>query len=172
MSQNATNDFASWISRFIVGRKPKWTLVRVLFVIVVSFVLFTRVLIPIRVTGISMEPAYRDGRINMVNKLAYRSSTPQRGDVIGIRTEAFKAIYMKRVIGLPNETISMRGGVTYVNGQPIEEPYTKANPDWNRKPIHLEENQYFVVGDNRSMALRDHAHGAVHFTNIVGRVLF
>lgn len=148
------------------------TLVRTLALIVLCYLVFAYVLIPIRVTGISMEPTYKNGRINFVNRLAFRSAEPRRGDVVGIMPEEFRVMYLKRIIALPGERIRIREGVVYVNGAPIKEPYTNVNKGWNRREITLKEGEYFVIGDNRTMALEDHAHGKVARSSIVGRVLF
>lgn len=145
---------------------------RIVFVVAFSYAIFGHVLIPIRVTGISMEPTYRNGRVNFINKWAYRSSPPRRGDVVGIQTQDAKVIYMKRVIGLPGEWVSMQAGITHIDGKPLDEPYTKPNPSWNGRDLELKENEYFVVGDNRSMRMMDHDFGTTDVSKIVGRVLF
>ena len=100
-----------WLRILIVGRHPKWTLVRVGVVVLSAFILLKFVVIPIRVTGISMDPTYADGGINFINRLAYLRSKPRRGDVVGVRLKAGEHImYMKRVIGLPGESVSFPRG--------------------------------------------------------------
>ncbi|MBM3824160.1 MAG: signal peptidase I [Verrucomicrobia bacterium] len=164
--------YSHWASRFLIGRNPKWTMVRVLFVMITSYILFGHILLPIRVTGISMEPNYLNGRVNFINKLAYRSIPPQRGDVVGIRTQSAKAIYMKRVVALPGEKVALRAGIVYINGQPLEEPYTKPNPSWNGVELRLKDQEYLVIGDNRTMRMDQHDFGTTDITQFVGRVLF
>jgi signal peptidase I len=139
------------------------------------FILYKFVVIPIRVTGISMAPTYRDGSVNFINRLAYRHSTPQRGDVVGVRLSAGEHImYMKRVVALPGETIAFYDGVLYINDQPMSEPYLKYNCHcWDMAPVHLGPNWYYVVGDNRSMPQKDHYQfKADLITQIVGKVIF
>lgn len=162
----------SLASRLIFGKNPKVTLVRALLLILVCYLVFNHVLIPIRVTGVSMEPTYRNGRINFVNRFAFRSEPPKRGDVVGIMPEEFKVMYMKRVIALPTERVRISEGIVYINGDPIQEPYTRPNVTWNRRETQLGPDEYFVIGDNRTMSIVDHAHGKVWLTNIVGKVLF
>jgi signal peptidase I len=163
-----------WFHTLVVGRRPKWTLIRVAIIVLTAFVLLKYVVIPIRVTGISMSPNYRDGSINFINRLAYLHSKPQRGDVVGVRLHAGEHVmYMKRIIGLPGETLAFHDGVLYINDQPIEEPYLKYICHWQMAPIHLGPNWYYVVGDNRSMNIEDHYQGKADLiTGIVGKVIF
>ena len=99
----------SW-ARFIVGRNPAWTIVRIAVVVVAAFVLFKFVLVPIQVTGNSMAPTYNHGAVRFVNKLAYLSSEPQRGDVVAVRFEGREVLLLKRVVGVPGDTIEVREG--------------------------------------------------------------
>ena len=153
-------------------RSPVYILIRIVFVIGFSYWCFTYALIPIRVTGISMEPAFLDGQINFINRLAYRSVPPKRLDVVGIRYPHRDYLYLKRIIALPKEALRIEGGVIYIGGLPLREPYVKKQSDWNMgKTIYLKSNEYFVIGDNREMALEDHALGIVPREYILGKVL-
>jgi hypothetical protein len=73
---------------------------------------------------------------------------------------------------LPGETISFSGGRLLVNGEPQEEPYLKLHSNWNERGRRLGSNEYFFVGDNRSMPPEQHEHGVAYRSQIVGRVLF
>jgi signal peptidase I len=170
---NAQSSSIPWYLKIAVGRSPKWTLVRLVFIILGSVILFKAILLPIRVHGISMDPAYGDGQINFVNKLAYVRTEPQRGDVVGIRFAGERVMLMKRIIGLPGETIHIRRGVVYIDGDEFQEDYLKLQSKmWFHPPTSLGPDEYFVIGDNRSMAQEDHVHGTVKRFRIVGRVLF
>ena len=158
--------------RVLVGRRPRRTLARVLVLSLTCFVVFKFVLRPIRVTGISMEPTYHDGRVNFVNRLAYRFAEPQRGDVISIAIAGESIMYMKRVIALPGETLAIKEGVLMINGQPQPEPYVKNRLPWEIQERHLGTNEYFVVGDNRGMDQSLHYGGVIARERIVGKVLF
>lgn len=163
----------SFLDRVVFGRNPRMTLLRVLFVVVRSYVLFGFVLVPVRVTGISMEPTYHDGRVNFVNRLSYRSDRwVQRGDVIGIQSHSERALYLKRVIALPGERVSIRAGVVHIDGKPLAEPYTKPNPGWFMPPVQVSTNEVFVIGDNRTMGIREHSFGLVNRADVVGRILY
>jgi signal peptidase I len=175
MDGEAKSDVLSrWVRTAVIGRRPKWTLVRVTVVVLTAFVLLEFVVIPIRVTGISMSPTFTDGSINFINRLAYLHSKPQRGDVVGVRLQAGQHLmYMKRIVGLPGETVAFRDGKLYINDRPIDEPYLKGPCTWQMDPIRLGPNFYYVVGDNRSMSIEDHYQFQADFvTQIVGKVIF
>ncbi len=160
-----------WVSTLVIGRRPKRTLIRLVFLLVGSVVIFKFVLLPIRVEGASMLPTYRERGVNFVNRLAYRTHGPRRGDVVAIRYAGEKIMLMKRVIGLPGETVSFRDGKVFVNGSPLDEPYVKLPTNWNLPQEMVGPNQYYVVGDNRSMRESDHVKGRAERKRIVGRVL-
>jgi signal peptidase I len=162
-----------WFHTLVIGRRPKWTFIRIGVVVLTTVVLYKFVVIPIQVSGISMLPTYRDGSINFINRLSYLHSKPQRGDVVGVHFrfgEHF--MYMKRIVGLPGETVAFRDGVLYIDDQPIDEPYVKGTCHWQMAPIHLGPNWYYVVGDNRTMNIEDHYQGKADLvTGIVGKVI-
>jgi signal peptidase I len=154
-----------------VGRNPRVTLIRLGILVVVSFVLFHFVLLPVRVDGISMEPTYKDRSVNFVNRLAYLWHEPRRGDIVSVRYAGYHAMLMKRVIGLPGDTVAFDAGTVLINGQPLDEPYRKWPSDWTLPPKKLAPDEYFIVGDNRTMPWQDHTFGVVERWRIVGKVL-
>ena len=145
---------------------------RVLLLIVASIGIFGWVLIPVRTDGISMEPTYESGRINLVNRLAYLSSSPARGDVVAIRLAGLHVLYIKRIIALPGERISFNSGEVRIDGVPLNEPYVHFRRGWELPEVRLGPAEYFVVGDNRGMFAADHTFGRVDAVRIVGRVVF
>jgi len=160
-----------WLQAVLIGRRPRRTAIRIAVLVVVSFVVFTFVLLPIRVEGISMLPAYQSHRINFVNRLAYVIHPPQRGDVVAIRMAGERAMLMKRIVGLPNEMVGFHDGHLTINGQEIAEPYLKLPCFWEVPPVLDGPDEYYVVGDNRSMRPLDHVHGRAIRARIVGKVL-
>jgi signal peptidase I len=160
-----------WIRTVLVGRNPKRTAIRVLVLIVVSVIVFRFVLLPIRVEGMSMMPTYKEHRPNFVNRLAYVFHAPQRGDVVAISTSGFSIMYMKRIIGLPGESVAFHHGQVFINGKILEEPYVKYSCDWEIAPRFLGVGEYYCVGDNRAMPARDHYQGVAPLRKIVGKVL-
>ncbi len=164
----------SWLRVVLIGRSPKRTLARLAVLVVACFVIFKFILLPIRVTGGSMLPTYKDHGVNFVNRLAYLWHEPRRGDVVAIRmsdTSGLSIMYMKRVVGLPGETVAFADGHVLINGRILNEPYLKYPCDWDRDPVTLNSSQFFVVGDNRSMPQRDHTFGRADRRQIVGKVL-
>lgn len=161
-----------WLKVVLVGRNPIFTFYRVIGLVAVSYLVFNFVLLPIRVDGISMLPTYKSGAVNCLNRLAYAFHPPRRGDVVGIRLRAGRHVmYMKRIVGLPGETIAFRHGRILINGRPLYEPYLRTPCDWDIAPDVLGGDEYFVVGDNRTMPAADHTKGKVERKYIVGKVL-
>ena len=162
----------SLLQRVLIGRSPKRTLVRSLVLLAVAVVVFKYVLQPIRVDGGSMLPTYRENGVNLVNRLAYLFRAPRRGDVVAIRLLAgWHVMYMKRIVGLPGETVAFREGRLYINGRPQDEPYVKFPCNWEREPVQVEPGHYYVVGDNREMLWGDHIQGRAARDHILGKVL-
>jgi signal peptidase I len=161
----------SWLQAVMVGRRPRNTFIRIAVLMVASFVIFDFILLPIRVTGISMLPTYRDRSINFVNCLAYAGHEPRRGDVVSIRFAGKHLMLMKRIIALPGEKVGFENGRVVINGNILDEPYEKTSCDWNIPPVQLGADEYFVVGDNRTMLPQDHVFGAVTRDRILGKVL-
>lgn len=163
----------SWVRRVVVGRNPRLTMIRVVVLVVVCYVLFKHLLLPIRVDGPSMLPTYREYSVNFVNRMAYWISEPKRGDVVAVRYTGNSIMLMKRIIGLPGETIEFVDGQVLINGRPLAEPYLKFECDWTVRPenYRLGDEEYYVVGDNRSMPFESHQQGAARRVRIVGKVL-
>ncbi len=170
-NSNARASSVTWFRTILIGRNPRFTAVRIVVLVAVSLVVFNFLLLPIRVQGISMLPTYRTNRINFVNRLAYVFHEPRRGDVVAIRYAGKHVMLMKRIIGLPGETISFQGGRAHINGRPLDEPYVKFPCNWEIPPRQIGPNEYFVVGDNRSMPEAAHDKGKAERRRIVGKVL-
>jgi signal peptidase I len=158
--------------QIVFGRNPRRTAVRVLVLAAVCFITFRWVLIPMRAEGISMLPTYQSGSLNLVNRLAYRNRKPSRGDVVAIRLAGPHVLYVKRIIALPGERISITAGQVYVNGTPLIEPYVRNRNPWDVPEVTLTSREYFVVGDNRGMRASDHDFGRVDVSRILGRIVF
>jgi signal peptidase I len=173
--ENTKRSFPGWLLRWVIGRKPRWTLARLAVLIVGTLVVFNYVLTPpIRVTGISMEPTLHDGQIDFLNRLVYAHGDPKRGDIVGVgysQTAGNHHMLLKRIVGLPGEKIAFVRGRLMINDEPVDEPYVKSGCDWNMPPKELGPLQYYVVGDNRGMAFADHMQGIAYRKQIVGKIL-
>ena len=162
----------NWLRIIVFGRKPKRTLIRIVILVALCLLVFNRyVLVPIFVDGGSMLPTYKEHGVNFVNRLAYLRHPPQRGDVVAIRTTGFSVMFLKRIIALPGETISFHRGHVFINGEKLDEPYVKFSCDWEIRPRTLGTNEYYFVGDNRSMAAGEHTKGVGDRSRIVGKTL-
>jgi signal peptidase I len=148
-------------------------LLDVLETVVLALVLFAginAISARIRVESISMQPTLYDGDFVIVNKIAYKLGTPQRGDVIIFHYPLNPNIepYIKRVIGLPGDHVKVANGKVYINGTPLREPYIKAPPgyegSWDVPP-----NSLFVLGDNRNNSSDSHSWGMVPIQNVIGK---
>ena len=127
------------------------------------------------VSGSSMENTLSDGDNLIVDKLTYRFSDPKRFDIIVFPYKYEENTYfIKRIIGLPGETIQVTDGKIYINGQVLNESYGREvlkSGGIAETPITLGEDEYFVMGDNRndSMDSRDPSVGVLHKSELVGR---
>jgi len=172
-SETVQTDKASWLRTILIGRNPRRTAIRLVVLVVGNVLLWTYVLVPIWVDGPSMLPNYRQHSLNVVNRLAYLRHGPKRGDVVAIRFSGKSIMLMKRVVGLPGETVEWVNGRLLINGRPLDEPYVKYDCSWNFRPNHwkLDEDEYYVVGDNRSMPQELHTKGGAKRERIVGKVM-
>lgn len=129
--------------------------------------------------GDSMNPEIENGDIVLVNTLIYNAKNPSRGDVIVFKPQGDETMhsYMKRVIGLPGETVEIKDGIVYIDGEELEEDYkTSAIKEAGlaAEKVKLKSQEYFVLGDNRlsSMDSRSVEVGNVKKTEIEGRAWF
>ena len=129
-----------------------------------------------KVSGSSMEPTLSDGDNLIVDKISYRIHDPQRFDIIIFPYQYQEnTYYIKRIIGLPGETVYINdAGEIYINGKLLEEDYgldTIQNPGLASEPITLVEDEYFVMGDNRNNSTdsRFAPVGEIKRQNIIGK---
>ncbi len=154
-------------------KQMRFNLREILIMALIFLVVFAAVQFSVqsfRVDGPSMEPSFTEGEFIMVNKLTYRFSDPRRGDVI-IFDPPFSSAYpfIKRVVGLPGETVEIRHGDIYINGRLLNESPDLGDPNRDIGPTRIEKGQYFVLGDNRDNS-RDSTEGwTVPRDNIIGR---
>ncbi len=138
---------------------------------VVLFLVINALSARVRVDGSSMLPTLHDGEFVLVNKLAYTTGSPTRGDIIVFRSTTTPDLdLIKRVIGLPGDTIVVRGGQVTVNGRILNEPYIAAAPSYDGE-WQVPGNDLFVMGDNRNDSSDSHVWGPLPLQNVIGKAL-
>ena len=141
----------------------------------VTFLIITFVGQRTHVSGESMENTLDNGDQLIVDKITYRFRDPERFDIIVFPFHYKEnTYYIKRIIGLPGETVQIADGTIYINGQVLEESYGREvmqDPGIAAEPITLGEDEYFVLGDNRDQSSdsRDPSVGLIHRDEIIGR---
>ena len=145
---------------------------------VIAFVLTTFVIANSEIPTGSMENTIMAGSRVIGSRLSYHFEDPKRGDIAIFRfPDNEKIYYVKRIIGLPGETVDIVDGKVYINGsgEPLDEPYIR-EPMIPEEPMHFEvpENCYFMMGDNRnySMDARRWENTYVKRDKIIAKVLF
>lgn len=135
---------------------------------------------PHQVKGNSMYPNFHDQEYLLTDKITYRLSEPKRGDVIVFKAPKNEEYdYIKRIVGLPGETVKVDNCQVFINNQPLEEKYlsenicTSSGHFWQAgKSIVLSAGEYFVAGDNRPYSSDSRDWGTVPEGNIVGKAWF
>ena len=141
----------------------------------VTFLIITFVGQRTHVSGESMKNTLEHGDQLIVDKITYRFRDPERFDIIVFPFHYKEnTYYIKRIIGLPGETVQIADGTIYINGEVLEESYGREvmqDPGIAAEPITLGEDEYFVLGDNRNQSSdsRDPSVGLIHRDEIIGR---
>jgi signal peptidase I len=155
---------------------------------VILFLVINVISARVRVEGFSMLPTLNNGEYVLISRLAYKLGDYQRGDIIVFRPPMYpdasfwKSLiglpdfddkyedYIKRIIGLPGETVRIANGTVYINNVPLKEPYIAAPPDYSNEWT-VPEGQLFVLGDNRNNSADSHAWGFLPEENVLGKAL-
>lgn len=143
-------------------------------VLILSWLIVTFVGVRTVVDGQSMEPTLQDGNNLIVDKLSYRFRDPKRYEIIVFPYKEENTYYIKRIIGLPGETVQVKNGEVYIDGEILGEDYgAEAMEDAGiaSEPIELGTDEYFVLGDNRnhSSDSRDPSVGVLRREDLIGR---
>lgn len=151
-----------------------------LLALALAFVIRTFIAEPRFIPSDSMLPTLEQGDRLVVEKVSYHFHEPRRGDIIVFQTpEVLQDIgysgdqaFIKRVIGLPGDTVQVRDGVVYLNGQPLKESYTYEPPYYSLPPLQVPPKQLFVMGDNRNNSNDSHIWGFLPEKQVIGRAVF
>lgn len=160
--------------RSILGELLSW-FIYIVIVVILSLGIITFIGQRTKVSGHSMETTLSDGDNLIVDKISYRFRDPERFEIIVFPFQYEEhTYYIKRIIGLPGETVQVIDGYVYINGEVLDENYgleVMDDPGIAAEPITLGEDEYFVLGDNRnhSSDSRDPSVGVLHRDDIMGR---
>ncbi|MBU0597776.1 signal peptidase I [Patescibacteria group bacterium] len=163
------------------AKSPKGFFVELIKIVLIALA----VIIPVRyflfqpfyVRGASMEPSFHDDQYLIIDEITYRFTEPKRGEVVVIKPLSGRTDFLiKRIIGLPGETIDMRDGEVFIyddqypDGVALHESYLfEGTYTSGGKKVTLASNEYFVMGDNRTVSLDSRSFGPLNKKSIVGR---
>ena len=159
---NALKEIFDWIAVVVIA-------------ILLSFVLHTFVIVNATVPTSSMENTIMAGDRVIGSRLYYLRNEPQRGEIIMFDyPDDPRTLYIKRIIGLPGEHIEISGGVVYINGEPLDEPYLDVVTEGEWGPYDVPEDSYFMLGDNRNDSADSRYWQNTYLTKdgIVGKAIF
>ncbi|KKP63792.1 MAG: Signal peptidase I [candidate division WS6 bacterium GW2011_GWE1_34_7] len=148
----------------------------VLISLVLAIVLYLFIMTPHEVVGNSMHPTYKNGEFLMANKISYKFSIPQRGDVIIFKYSETQD-FIKRVVGIEGDEVMIKDGKIYINGALLDESSYLADTVVTNggsyihegQTVTVGENQYFVCGDNRTNSSDSREFGPVDKSKIKGK---
>jgi signal peptidase I len=156
-TKKAIREILSWVAVFAAA------------ILVAALIQFF-VLEPLRVDGQSMSQTLIHNEFILVSKADYWREEPQRLDVVICRYPDREDTYVKRVVGIPGDTVEVKKDVVLVNGTALKEEYITYPADYNFGPITLKADEYFVLGDNRIHSTDSHIIGPIKRNAILGRV--
>ncbi len=180
-------------------RATAWEIIETVLLALLIFLMVRAVVINFRVDGNSMEPTLSHAEMLVINRRAYTSfdlnavlsalpmvdrhgedrryifNPPNRGDIVVFEPPgASSDPYIKRIIGLPGETVEIRNSTVYIDGQALDEDYTAGSTSWrgggnDDSALVIPEDEYFVLGDNRDNSSDSRSFGTVPKDDIIGK---
>jgi len=144
------------------------------YLVIILIVVLIRLFIatPVIVSGDSMVPTLKDKQLLLLNKINYRLNDIERYDIVVIKMNRKEII--KRVIGLPGETVEYRDNILYIDGKKIDNPYNYDTEDFSLESIckceYIPEDKYLVLGDNRGVSADSRIMGLIDKKDIEGNV--
>ncbi len=160
-------------SRILIPFTRKFLLVACLLAgSVFSYLMISRfVLMSVQIRGVSMSPTLRDGERYILYRAPYLWRSPRQGEIVVIRDPEDHDLSIKRIVGLPNDVVQVKRDGIYVNDVKLAEPYLPSDtPAMNMPsaPVHLGEDDYYVLGDNRNRSADSRLYGPVQRKAILG----
>lgn len=148
------------------GKKVILEILSYVLIIVIVLLIKAYVVSPIRVNGSSMYKTLHDEDIMILNEFTYYFNDIERKDIVVVKEKG--ELLIKRVIGLPGETVECKDGTVYINGKKLTETYVNGTTDDFEKVI-VGKDEYFVLGDNREVSLDSRVYGAYKRKEIKGK---
>ncbi len=142
------------------------SLIPYIAVIIVVLIIKMYIVTPVAVKGTSMDPTLKENDIMLLNEIGYKLTGLKRFDIVVINKHGEKLI--KRIIGLPGEIIKYEDNKLYVNGNYVREDFLDESKTTQNFQVKLEEDYYFVLGDNRNVSQDSRYFGAVNIKDILG----
>ena len=144
----------------------------ILFWSLLLFFVFQRHVISLGlVSETSMDPTLKPGEMHLINKYIYLLRAPRRGEIVVLMPGHFdRDEYVKRVIAVGGDTVSIRNGSVELNGKPLGEPYAHGATSPSAGPITIEPGCFFVLGDNREGSIDSRRFGPVPAKRIQGKI--
>ncbi len=125
-----------------------------------------------QVSGLSMEPHILSGEYVLINTFAYRLGQPRRGEIVAFRHEGdARAIFIKRVVGLPGDRVRIVRGQVFLNGSRLDEPYVRHADDHSFAETTVPTASVYVLGDNRAESEDSRFFGPVSDDRLIGRAV-
>lgn len=157
----------------IVNKSILLTLLALFFSLGSYYVVSRYVITAVVVQGRSMIPTLQDGERYFLNRWTFLLREPRRGDLVVIRDAGHNDFAVKRIVGLPHETMNIKDGQVFIGNKKFKEPYlipgTKTYaPKISNLMVHLTHDQYFVMGDNRGNSEDSRYYGPLKRDQIVG----
>lgn len=160
----------------LLGIEFSFEFIKTTLIVVIVALVFRYFLIqPFIVVGQSMEPNFHDKEYLVIDKLSYKIRVPKRGEVIIFHPpQSPRESYIKRIIGLPGEKVEVKSGNIYINGKLLKESYIMHDAgsaiSTNDMTVQLQDNEFFVFGDNRDHSSDSREIGPIPKSNIQGKV--
>lgn len=191
MQVSAGRGWAERIGRFV------WELAQTVVLALIIFFAMRAVVQNFKVEGTSMEPTLHHNQFLVINKATYARvdgtplerlfvggdraggapvflfGPPVKGDIVVFRFPGQpEKDFIKRIIAVPGDAVEIRGGRVYLNGMPVEEPYTRGGATYDAPARMVPEGYYFVLGDNRPNSSDSHVWGFVPVSHLIGKAWF